>query len=40
VCDVLTFQRGQVKSLHSYFDSAALLMQLGVLSEMRIPTTA
>ena len=40
VCDVLRFQRGQVKSLHSYFDSAALLTQLGVMPEMRVTTTA
>ena len=40
VCDVLRFQRGQVKSLHSYFDSAALLMQLGVMPKTRITTPA
>jgi ketosteroid isomerase-like protein len=40
VCDVLSFRAGRVSRLHSYFDSASLLMQLGVMPELPIATTA
>jgi steroid delta-isomerase-like uncharacterized protein len=36
LCDVLDFRAGKIKSLHSYFDSASLLMQLGVMPEARV----
>jgi steroid delta-isomerase-like uncharacterized protein len=40
LCDVIQFRDGKIKSLSSYFDSASLLMQLGVLPEARIPAHA
>jgi steroid delta-isomerase-like uncharacterized protein len=40
VCDVLSFRAGRVSRLHSYFDSAALLMQLGAMPELPVATTA
>jgi steroid delta-isomerase-like uncharacterized protein len=39
LCDVFRIDEGQIKSLRSYFDSASLLMQLGVMPEARIATT-
>jgi steroid delta-isomerase-like uncharacterized protein len=35
LCDVLEVREGKIRSLHSYFDSGSLLMQLGALPEVR-----
>ena len=40
LCDVFRIEGGEIKSLRSYFDSASLLMQLGVLPETRVATTS
>lgn len=37
LCDVLEIEQGQVRRVRSYFDSATLLRQLGVLAEERAP---
>jgi steroid delta-isomerase-like uncharacterized protein len=40
LCDVLRIESGKVKSARTYFDSASLLMQLGVMPEARVATTS
>ncbi len=40
LCDVFRIEGGKIKSLRSYFDSASLLMQLGVMPETRVATTS
>lgn len=40
LCDVLRIEGGKIKSLQSYFDSASLLTQLGVMPEARVTTTS
>ena len=35
LCQVYELRAGKVRSMHSYFDSAVLLAQLGALSELR-----
>lgn len=40
LCEVFRIEGGKVKSLHSYFDSASLLTQLGVMPEARVATTS
>jgi steroid delta-isomerase-like uncharacterized protein len=40
VCDVHTIEGGKIKSQRSYFDSASLLMQLGVMPEAGIAATS
>ena len=39
LCDVHEIRDGKIRSLHSYFDSASLLMQLGVMPETRAAAT-
>jgi steroid delta-isomerase-like uncharacterized protein len=38
LCDVIRLENGKVKSTKSYFDSASLLMQLGVMPEAGVAT--
>ena len=38
LCDVFKIEDGKIKSLRSYFDSASLLMQLGVMPEAGVAT--
>jgi len=40
LCDVLQFRDDKIKALHTYFDSASLLMQLGVMPEARVGAKA
>jgi steroid delta-isomerase-like uncharacterized protein len=40
LCDVIQFSNGKIKSVRSYFDSASLLMQLGVMPEARVSAMA
>ena len=40
LCDVIQFRDSKIKSVHSYFDSASLLMQLGVMPEARVGAKA
>jgi ketosteroid isomerase-like protein len=40
LCDVLRIEDGKISSFRSYFDSASLLMQLGVMPEARVATTS
>jgi len=35
-CDVLKIEGGKIKSVRSYFDSASLLMQIGVMPEVGV----
>lgn len=39
-CDVYEFRDGKIRSLRSYFDSASLLQQLGVLPELQVGARA
>lgn len=38
LCDVFTIEEGKITSLRSYFDSASLLTQLGVMPETGVAT--
>ena len=40
LCDVHRIEGGKIISLRSYFDSASLLTQLGVMPEARVATTS
>jgi steroid delta-isomerase-like uncharacterized protein len=40
LCDVLEIKDGKIRSVRSYFDSASLLMQLGVMPEAGIQATS
>jgi steroid delta-isomerase-like uncharacterized protein len=40
LCHVYEIRAGKVRSLHSYFDSGALLAQVGALPERQTPTRA
>jgi len=40
LCDVLEFRDGKIRSLRSYFDSASLLQQLGVMPELTVEARA
>jgi steroid delta-isomerase-like uncharacterized protein len=40
LCDVFKIEGGKITSLHSYFDSASLLMQIGVLPEAGVATAS
>lgn len=40
LCDVHTIEGGKIKSLRSYFDSASLLTQLGVMPEAGVAATS
>jgi steroid delta-isomerase-like uncharacterized protein len=40
LCDVFTIEGGKIKSLRSYFDSASLLTQIGVLPEAGVATAS
>jgi steroid delta-isomerase-like uncharacterized protein len=39
LCDVHEFRGGKIASSHTYLDSASLLMQLGVMPELRAAAT-
>ena len=40
LCDVIQVREGKIKSVQSYFDSASLLMQLGVMPEAPVSAKA
>ena len=40
LCDVFRIEGGKIKSLRSYFDSASLLTQIGVLLETGVTTAS
>lgn len=40
LCDVYEIQNGKISSIHSYFDSASLMTQLGVMPELRVEAKA
>ncbi len=40
LCDVMEFRGERIRALRTYFDSAALLMQLGVMPETQAVRTA
>lgn len=40
LCDVYEFRNGKIRSQHTYFDSASLLQQLGVLPELGVEAKA
>jgi steroid delta-isomerase-like uncharacterized protein len=40
LCDVLEFRDGKVRSVHTYMDSASLLMQVGAMPEIGARATA
>jgi steroid delta-isomerase-like uncharacterized protein len=39
-CDVHEIRNGKISSVHSYFDSASMLTQLGVMPELRVGAKA
>ena len=39
LCDVVEIRDGKIRSVHSYFDSASLLVQIGVMPEMQVAAT-
>jgi steroid delta-isomerase-like uncharacterized protein len=39
LCDVHTIESGKIKSMRSYFDSASLLTQIGVMPEVGVAST-
>jgi ketosteroid isomerase-like protein len=39
-CDVHEIRNGEIRSVKSYFDSASMLMQLGVMSEAGVAASA
>jgi steroid delta-isomerase-like uncharacterized protein len=40
LCDVYEIRNGKISSIHSYFDSASMLTQLGVMPELRVGAQA
>jgi ketosteroid isomerase-like protein len=40
LCDVHTIRDGKIRSVRTYFDSASLLTQLGVMPEAGAPAKA
>ena len=40
LCDFYEIRNGKIQSVHSYFDSASMLTQLGVMPELRVEATA
>jgi steroid delta-isomerase-like uncharacterized protein len=40
LCDFYEIRSGKIRSVHSYFDSASMLTQLGVMPELRVGAKA
>jgi len=40
LCDCYEMRDGKIRSIHSYFDSASMMTQLGVMPELRVEAKA
>jgi predicted ester cyclase len=40
LCDIYEIRNSKIRSIHSYFDSASMLTQLGVMPELRVEAKA
>ena len=40
LCDFYEIRNGKIRSVHSYFDSASMLTQLGIMPELRVEAKA
>ncbi len=40
LCDVYEIRNGKIRSIHTYFDSASMMTQLGIMPELRVEAKA